>query len=80
MSYCSPLLQIAGQTSLLSPLNVLFHLSVLLLLFPSAVKMLYCKDGSVTLRSICSFIDTKRRSDRQISNSGVEGNVDKTDS
>ncbi len=41
MSYCSPLLQIAGQTSLLSPLNVLFHLSVLLILFPSAVKMLY---------------------------------------
>ncbi len=39
-----------------------------------------CKDGTVTLRSICSFIDTKRRSDRQISNSGVEGNVDKTDS
>ncbi len=39
-----------------------------------------CKDGSVTLRSICSFIDTKRWSDRQISNSGVEGNVDKTDS
>ncbi len=49
-------------------------------MFNNSSVQCMCKDGSVTLRSICSFIDTKRRSDRQISNSGVEGNVDKTDS
>ncbi len=31
-------------------------------------------------RSTCSFIKTKRRSNRQISSSGIEGNVDKAES
>ncbi len=31
-------------------------------------------------RSTCSFIETKRWSDRQISSSGIEGNVDKAES
>ncbi len=30
--------------------------------------------------STCSFFNRKRRSDRQISNGGIEGNVDKADS
>ncbi len=37
-------------------------------------------DWSEASGSTCSFINTKRRSNRQISSSGIEGNVDKADS
>ncbi len=42
----------------------------------------YCNKGLVRgeSRSTCSFINTKRRSNRQISSSSIEGNVDKAES
>ncbi len=38
-----------------------------------------CKDWSEANGSTCSFFNRKRGSDRQISNRGIEGNVDKAD-
>ncbi len=39
----------------------------------------FCKDWSEANGSTCSFFNRKRGSDRQISNRGIEGNVDKAD-
>ncbi len=38
-----------------------------------------CNEGSVTLRSMCSFISNKKRSDRQSSINSNKSNIGKAD-